>query len=44
MVVETVTTTANFVSVSQFYEDFDQATDDEVIEIISKWRSRWRSK
>jgi predicted phosphoribosyltransferase len=41
MVVETVTTTANFVSVSQFYKDFDQATDDKVIEIVSKWRSKW---
>jgi predicted phosphoribosyltransferase len=40
MVVETVTTPANFVSVSQFYKDFDQATDDKVIEIVSKWRSK----
>lgn len=38
--VETVTTSANFVSVSQFYKDFDQATDDKVIEILSKWRSK----
>ncbi len=35
-IVETVTTPANFVSVSQFYKDFDQATDDKVIEILRK--------
>jgi putative phosphoribosyl transferase len=34
--VETVTTPANFVSVSQFYKDFDQATDEKVIEIMRK--------
>lgn len=44
MVVETVTTPANFVSVSQFYQDFDQATDDKVIEIVSKWKSKMRSR
>lgn len=39
--VETVTTPANFISVSQFYKDFDQVTDDDkVIEIVSKWRSK----
>jgi putative phosphoribosyl transferase len=39
-IVETVTTPANFVSVGQFYKDFDQATDDKVIEIVSKWKIR----
>jgi putative phosphoribosyl transferase len=39
-IVETVTTPANFVSVSQFYKDFEQATDDKVIEILSKWQRR----
>ena len=34
--VETVTTPANFISVSQFYKDFDQATDEKVIEILRK--------
>jgi putative phosphoribosyl transferase len=34
--IETVTTPANFVSVSQFYKDFDQATDEKVIEILGK--------
>ena len=38
--VETVTTPANFVSVSQFYKDFDQATDDKVIEILRKRMER----
>ncbi len=33
-IVETVTTPANFVSVSQFYKDFEQSTDDKVIEIL----------
>jgi putative phosphoribosyl transferase len=42
-IVETVTTPSNFVSVSQFYKDFDQVTDDsKVIEIVSKWRNRMR--
>ena len=35
-IVETVTTPENFLSVSQFYKDFDQATDEKVIEIIRK--------
>lgn len=35
-IVETVTTPANFISVSQFYKDFDQATDEKVIEIMRK--------
>lgn len=39
-IVETVTTPANFVSVSQFYKDFDQATDDKVIEIVNRWRNK----
>ncbi len=39
-IVETVTAPANFISVSQFYKDFDQATDDKVIEIVSKWKSK----
>ena len=40
-IIETVTTPSNFVSVSQFYKDFDQVTDDnKVIEIISKWRAK----
>ena len=34
--IETVTTPANFVSVSQFYKDFDEATDEKVIEILRK--------
>jgi predicted phosphoribosyltransferase len=38
--VETVTTPANFISVNQFYKDFDQVTDDKVIEILSKWGKR----
>jgi putative phosphoribosyl transferase len=38
--IETVTTPANFISVSQFYKDFDQATDDKVIEIVGKWKSK----
>lgn len=38
--IETVTTPANFISVSQFYKDFDQATDEKVIEIVSKWKSK----
>ncbi|HEX2107091.1 MAG TPA: phosphoribosyltransferase family protein [Nitrososphaera sp.] len=42
--VETVTTPANFVSVSQFYKDFDQATDDKVIEIVNKWRRQNKTK
>lgn len=40
--IETVTTPANFISVSQFYKDFDQATDDKVIEIVNKWKNRNR--
>ncbi len=40
--IEVVTTPANFISVSQFYKDFDQATDDKVIEIVSKWWSKRR--
>lgn len=43
-IVETVTTPANFISVSQFYKDFDQATDDKVIEIVSKWRAKKSNK
>lgn len=39
-IVETVTTPANFVSVSQFYKDFDQATDAKVIEILNRWRNK----
>lgn len=41
-IVETVTMPSNFVSVSQFYKDFDQVTDDDnkVIEIMSKWKSK----
>jgi putative phosphoribosyl transferase len=42
--VETVTTPANFVSVSQFYKDFDQATDDKVIEIVNKWKRQNKTK
>ena len=39
--VETVTTPSNFISVSQFYKDFEQITDDnKVIEILSKWQRR----
>jgi predicted phosphoribosyltransferase len=39
--IETVTTPSNFVSVGQFYKDFEQVTDDnKVIEIVSKWESR----
>lgn len=34
--VETVTTPSNFISVNQFYKDFDQITDDKVIEILRK--------
>jgi putative phosphoribosyl transferase len=34
--VETVTTPSNFISVNQFYKDFDQVTDDKVIEILRK--------
>jgi predicted phosphoribosyltransferase len=34
--VETVTTPSNFISVNQFYKDFDQVTDDRVIEILRK--------
>jgi putative phosphoribosyl transferase len=40
--IETVTTPSNFVSVSQFYKDFDQATDEKVVEIITKWKDRKR--
>ena len=40
--LETVTTPANFVSVSQFYKDFDQATDGRVVEIVDKWRNKKR--
>lgn len=35
-IVETVTTPSNFVSVSQFYKDFEQSTDEKVIEILRK--------
>jgi predicted phosphoribosyltransferase len=38
-VVETVTTPSNFVSVSQFYKDFDQMTDDNVMEVLKKRRA-----
>jgi putative phosphoribosyl transferase len=41
-IVETVTTPANFVSVSQFYKDFDQATDGRVVEIVDRWRNKKR--
>jgi putative phosphoribosyl transferase len=42
-IVETVTTPANFISVSQFYRDFEQVTDDnKVIEIRSKWKKSKR--
>jgi predicted phosphoribosyltransferase len=34
--VEAVTTPSNFVSVNQFYKDFDQVTDDKVIEILRR--------
>ena len=40
--LETVTTPANFISVSQFYKDFDQATDGRVVEIVDKWRNKKR--
>jgi putative phosphoribosyl transferase len=40
--IETVTTPANFVSVSHFYKDFDQATDEKVIEIVNKWKDKRR--
>jgi predicted phosphoribosyltransferase len=35
-VIETVTTPSNFVSVNQFYKDFDQVIDERVIEILKK--------
>jgi putative phosphoribosyl transferase len=35
-VVETVTTPSHFVSVDQFYKDFEQVTDDKVIEILKR--------
>jgi putative phosphoribosyl transferase len=35
-IVETVTTSSNFVSVAQFYKDFQQLTDDKVIEVLKK--------
>ena len=35
-VVETVTTPSRFVSVNQFYKDFEQVTDDRVIEILKE--------
>ena len=41
-IVETVITPANFISVSQFYKDFDQATDGRVVEIVDKWRNKKR--
>jgi len=40
--IETATTPANFVSVSQFYKDFDQATDDKIIEIVMRWKDKKR--
>jgi predicted phosphoribosyltransferase len=43
-IVETVTTPANFVSVSQFYKDFDQATDEKVVEITNKWKRSKRRR
>ncbi len=43
--VETVITPSNFVSVSHFYKDFQQITDDDskVIDILSKWQGIRRS-
>jgi predicted phosphoribosyltransferase len=39
--VEAVTTPANFSSVSQFYKDFEEITDDnKVIDILNKWQRR----
>ena len=35
-IVETVTTPSNFVSVAQFYKDFQQLTDDKVTEVLIK--------
>ena len=35
-IVETVTTPSRFVSVNQFYRDFEQVTDDRVIEILKE--------
>jgi predicted phosphoribosyltransferase len=35
-VVEILSTPSNFVSVNQFYQDFDQATDGRIIEILKK--------
>jgi predicted phosphoribosyltransferase len=44
-IVETVTTPANFISISQFYKDFDQVTDDnKVVGIVSKWRAKKSNK
>jgi putative phosphoribosyl transferase len=42
-IVETVTTPPNFISVNQFYKDFEQTTDEKVIEILHK-RSSIKSK
>ncbi len=44
--IETVTTPSNFASVSQFYKDFEQVTNDDnkVIEILSKWQERRKDK
>jgi putative phosphoribosyl transferase len=44
--VETVLTPSNFVSVSHFYKDFQQLTDDDnqVIDILAKWQGMMGSK
>ena len=42
--IETVTTPSNFISVNQFYKDFEQITDDnKIIQILSKWYKRRRN-
>ena len=35
-IIETVTTPSNFVSVNQFYKDFEQVSEDSVIDILKK--------
>jgi predicted phosphoribosyltransferase len=36
-VVQVITTPSSFGSVGQFYDNFNQVTDDEVKEIARKW-------
>jgi putative phosphoribosyl transferase len=41
--IDTVTTPSNFISVNQFYKDFEQISDaNKVIQILSKWHKRRR--